>query len=94
LGNKKLRFTGSKSQDFLLKGITIANDCDLKFKLSQNQRLLVELCLMPLSLLMEKKKIDAFIIPQLRKNDYSIADKTKATEQIAVTVIPRKHSSS
>jgi hypothetical protein len=49
---------------------------------------------MPLSLLMEKKKIDAFIIPQLRKNDYSIADKTKATEQIAVTVIPRKHSSS
>jgi hypothetical protein len=36
---------------------------------------------------MEKKKIDAFIIPQhFRKNDYSIAD--KATEQIAVTVIP------
>jgi DNA polymerase-3 subunit gamma/tau len=28
------------SQDFLLKGIAIANDCDLKYKLSQNQRLL------------------------------------------------------
>jgi DNA polymerase-3 subunit gamma/tau len=43
-------FTGSKcTQDFLLKGITIANDCDLKFKLSQNQRLLVELCLMQLA---------------------------------------------
>jgi DNA polymerase-3 subunit gamma/tau len=84
-------------QDFLLKGITIANDCDLKFKLSQNQRLLVELCLMQLalSLLMEKKKIDAFIIPPtFFQNDYSIADKTKATEQIAVTVIPCKHSSS
>jgi DNA polymerase-3 subunit gamma/tau len=36
------------SQDFLLKGIA-ANDCDLKYKLSQNQRLLVELCLMQLA---------------------------------------------
>jgi DNA polymerase-3 subunit gamma/tau len=52
------------SQDFLLKG-TIANDCDLKFKLSQNQRLLVELCLMQLalSLLMEKKKLTPIIPP-------------------------------
>src|SRR5690606_15651733 len=37
------------SQDFLLKGIDLANDCDLKFKSSQNQRLLVELCLMQLA---------------------------------------------
>jgi len=36
------------SQDFLLKGIEIANDCDLKYKVSQNQRLLVELTLMQL----------------------------------------------
>src|SRR6187549_1220115 len=28
------------SQEFLLKGIDIANDCDLKYKASQNQRLL------------------------------------------------------
>lgn len=34
------------SQDFLLSGIELANDCDLKYKNSQNQRLLVELCLM------------------------------------------------
>ena len=34
------------SQDFLLKGVDMANDCDLKFKNSQNQRLLVELTLM------------------------------------------------
>jgi DNA polymerase-3 subunit gamma/tau len=48
------------SQDFLLKGIAIANDCDLKFKLSQNQRLLVELCLMQLASITfdgEKKKL-------------------------------------
>jgi DNA polymerase-3 subunit gamma/tau len=50
---------------FLVKGITIANDCDLKFKLSQNQRLLVELCLMQLASITfdGEKKIDAFIIP-------------------------------
>jgi DNA polymerase-3 subunit gamma/tau len=47
----------------LLKGIAIANDCDLKYKLSQNQRLLVELCLMQLAsiTLMEKKKVESFI---------------------------------
>ena len=48
------------SQDFLLKGIDLANDCDLKFKASQNQRLLVELCLMQLASITfdgEKKKL-------------------------------------
>lgn len=54
------------SQDFLLKGIDLANDCDLKFKSSQNQRLLVELCLMQLASITfdgEKKKVDGYIIP-------------------------------
>jgi DNA polymerase-3 subunit gamma/tau len=47
-------------QDFLLKAIEIANDCDLKYKVSQNQRLLVELCLMQLCSINfdgEKKKL-------------------------------------
>jgi DNA polymerase-3 subunit gamma/tau len=61
----------------LLKG-TIANDCDLKVQASQNQRLLVELCLMQLALITfdGEKKVDAFIIPPtyFRKNDYSIAE--------------------
>jgi len=46
--------------DFLLKAIEIANDCDLKFKSSQNQRLLVELTLMQLCSINfdgEKKKL-------------------------------------
>ena len=46
--------------NFLLKGIEIANDCDLKYKVSQNQRLLVELCLMQLASITfdgEKKKL-------------------------------------
>jgi len=48
------------SQDFLLKAIDLANDCDLKYKTSQNQRLLVELCLMQLASITfdgEKKKL-------------------------------------
>jgi DNA polymerase-3 subunit gamma/tau len=45
--------------DFLIEALDIANSCDLKFKTSRNQRLLVELCLMQLSSLTaqgEKKK--------------------------------------
>jgi DNA polymerase III subunit gamma/tau len=47
-------------QELLLKGIEIANDCDFKYKLSQNQRLLVELTLMQLCSINfdgEKKKL-------------------------------------
>ncbi|MGH2666120.1 DNA polymerase III subunit gamma/tau [Flavobacterium sp.] len=49
------------SQEFLLQGIDVANDCDLKYKVSQNQRLLVELCLMQLASITfdgEKKKLN------------------------------------
>ena len=66
------------SQEFLLKGIDIANDCDLKYKVSQNQRLLVELTLMQLSSIDfdgEKKKPE-FIIPPTyyRNNSFSISE--------------------
>ncbi|WP_339657288.1 DNA polymerase III subunit gamma/tau [uncultured Maribacter sp.] len=37
------------SPSFLLQGLEIANDCDLKYKTSKNQRLLVELTLMKLA---------------------------------------------
>ncbi len=37
------------STSFLLKALEIANDCDLKYKTSRNQRLLVELSLMKLA---------------------------------------------
>ena len=48
------------SQEFLLQAIELANNCDLKYKTSQNQRLLVELCLMQLASITfdgEKKKL-------------------------------------
>ncbi|WP_417236309.1 DNA polymerase III subunit gamma/tau [Bizionia paragorgiae] len=54
------------TQDFLLKGIELANETDLKYKSSKNQRLLVELCLMQLASITfdgEKKNSSRFIIP-------------------------------
>ncbi len=94
---QKLYFDQSQktSQEFLLKGIEIANDCDLKYKLSQNQRLLVELCLMQLASITfdgEKKKVD-FIIPPTyyRNNNFSI---TEVTEKKSDTSIPIKNDAS
>lgn len=50
-GAKKNYLEQSKktSNSFLLKALNIANDCDLKYKTSKNQRLLVELYLMKLA---------------------------------------------
>ncbi|WP_090298233.1 DNA polymerase III subunit gamma/tau [Flagellimonas zhangzhouensis] len=64
------------STTFLLQALDMANDCDLKYKTSKNQRLLVELTLMKLASITfdgEKKNAD-FIIPA----SY-FKDKSKAT---------------
>ena len=53
---------------FLLKAIELANDCDLNYKSSKNQRLLVELTLMQIASITfdgEKKKSKHFIIPSI-----------------------------
>tara|TARA_R100001460_G_scaffold28046_2_gene56260 strand:- start:1066 stop:3006 length:1941 start_codon:yes stop_codon:yes gene_type:complete len=68
---KAMYFEQSQKTDtqFLINGIDIANTCDLKYKKSQNQRLLVELCLMQLASLTfqgEKKNSNngqRFVIP-------------------------------
>ena len=82
MGEAAQQLYGTQSQKteqaFLLKGIEIANDCDLKYKVSQNQRLLVELTLMQLASITfdgEKKKPD-FIIPATyyRNDSFSIAE--------------------
>ena len=64
MGEAAQKLYGLQSQqaghDFLLKGIDLANDCDLKYKVSQNQRLLVELTLMQITSITfdgEKKKL-------------------------------------
>ncbi len=56
---------------FLLQGIELANDCDLKYKTSKNQRLLVELTLMQLASITfdgEKKNNKPYIIASLNFN--------------------------
>ena len=63
---KYLEQSKKASQAFLLAGIELANDCDLKYKTSKNQRLLVELCLMQLASITfdgEKKNSKYYIIP-------------------------------
>ena len=64
---KYLEQSQKASHTFLIKGIELANDCDLKYKTSRNQRLLVELCLMQLASILtpdgEKKNDKPYIIP-------------------------------
>ena len=63
---KYLSQSEKSSVSFLLKAIDLANECDLKYKSSKNQRLLVELTLMQLASITfdgEKKKAKHFIIP-------------------------------
>ena len=64
--SKYLEQSQKVTQQFLLKGIELCNECDLKYKASRNQRLLVELCLMQLASITydgEKKNSKHFIIP-------------------------------
>ena len=63
---KYLEQARNASQEFLMEGIRLANDSDLKYKSSKNQRLLIELCLMQLASITfdgEKKKSKHYIIP-------------------------------
>ncbi len=63
-----LEQSNKTSHDFLMDAIELANSCDLKYKNSRNQRLLVELCLLQLASLTfegEKKNTSGkrFVIP-------------------------------
>ena len=79
---KYLEQSKKVTQAFLLEGLQLANDCDLKYKTSKNQRLLVELCLMQLASITfdgEKKNNKHYIIPP----SYF---KNKGIQPIAVTL--------
>ncbi|MBL4605923.1 MAG: DNA polymerase III subunit gamma/tau, partial [Flavobacteriaceae bacterium] len=63
---KYLEQSSKASITFLIKAIDKANDCDLKYRTSKNQRLLVELSLMQIASITfdgEKKKPANYIIP-------------------------------
>jgi DNA polymerase-3 subunit gamma/tau len=81
------------SQAFLINAIDLANSCDLKYKTSKNQRLLVELCLMQLASIKfdgEKKKPDGYIIPAsyFKSKNISTVKATKAEEVLVKETIP------
>ena len=83
------------SQAFLIQAIEIANDCDLKYKTSKNQRLLVELCLMQLASINfdgEKKKPSGFIIPASYFRSKNISD-VKVTRPVETSETPSEEPS-
>lgn len=77
------------SPTFLKEAISLANDCDLKYKTSRNQRLLVELCLMKLASINfdgERKKSEGFIIPASFFKDKNLSEsKTELDRNIPQT---------
>jgi DNA polymerase III subunit gamma/tau len=86
------------SNGFLLKAIEIANDCDLKYKTSKNQRLLVELCLMQLASITapmingidQKKKSQPYIQPPQPKVK---EPQTPVSEKVEVKTNPKPYPS-
>ncbi|MBW8244585.1 DNA polymerase III subunit gamma/tau [Muricauda oceani] len=76
------------SKQFLLKAIDMANDCDLQYKSSKNQRLLVELTLMKLASITYdgEKKNSSFIIPA------SLFKEKKVTQSPSVTEVPKANT--
>lgn len=84
------------SLQFLLQAIDKANDCDLKYKASKNQRLLVELTLMQLASITfdgEKKNSKNYIIPAKFFSHIQVEEKIDApivTPQVAEKKEPYK----
>ncbi len=83
--------------DFLIEALDIANSCDLKFKTSRNQRLLVELCLMQLTSLTaqgEKKKTNKlkkrFVLPPSHFKEIAgqAQEKLDSTQQVPAIATP------
>jgi DNA polymerase-3 subunit gamma/tau len=70
------------SNTFLLQALNIANDCDLKYKTSKNQRLLVELSLM---------KLASIDFGAEKKNPESIALANSTIEFIAPAAFYRQN---
>ncbi len=77
---------------FLLKALDLANDCDLKYKTSKNQRLLVELTLMKLASITfdgEKKNTD-FIIPASHFKHIPVSELSSSSLPPVENKVPEK----
>ncbi len=93
---KKKYYEQSKQTDmaFLMEAIEIANSCDLKYRASRNQRLLVELSLMQLASITfdgEKKNNKPFLIPP---SYYKIEDSKIASSHAVDLSLAKEYSTS
>lgn len=94
--NAKKRYleqTEKASLQFLLQAIDKANDCDLKYKASKNQRLLVELTLMQLASITfdgEKKNSKNYIIPAKFFSHIVVEEKIDAPIEVTPQVAEKK----
>ncbi len=85
-----LKQSQKTSREFLFQGIDLANEADLNYKNSRNQRLLVELCLMQLASITfggEKKKAKPVIIPAV---NFVSKKKQEAEPQIKEEIFEEK----
>ena len=93
---KKKYLTQSEKCDmrFLLQAIELANDCDLKYKTSKNQRLLVELTLMQLASITfdgEKKNSKPYIIAAIHyKNKLKKSIRKKQSPKIKLEEVKKE----
>ena len=81
---------------FLLEAIDLANDCDLKYKTSKNQRLLVEISLMKLASITfdtQKKMSKHFIIPASHFLSATVEEKLDVSDVIIKNPPPKVVSS-
>jgi DNA polymerase-3 subunit gamma/tau len=88
---KYLEQSTKASVQFLVEAINKANDCDLSYRASKNQRLLVELTLMQIASITfdgEKKKPFNYIIPATFFTSLSPAAKPIVKTQESKKVIP------
>lgn len=93
---KYLEQSGKCTEGFLLKGLEITNKCDVQYKISKNQRLLVELSLMQLCSVesteatAEKKKSDIKILPPESRQNGNFSPLAAPARPSLVTVVEER----
>lgn len=90
---KYLEQSSKASITFLIKSIDKANQCDLNYRASKNQRLLVELTLMQIASITfdgEKKKPANYIIPATFFTSLSPLKKQNTTVKVAPVIIKKE----
>ena len=90
---KYLEQSSKASISFLIKSIEKANQCDLNYRTSKNQRLLVELTLMQIASITfdgEKKKSTNFIIPATFFTSLSPTKKQDLVEEVKPETITKE----